>query len=150
MTDEQFLMVKALNRCTFQPGSSPKRFVRDLKYQTTDLTPRQDWYLRRLYYSYRGQIGHHDPKPDDFDNPPPKPPRTKEQQELAEKEARGEIIVCRGPASFSSQAADELERLSAWNSGRAQTVVHATTCPLTYRLTIGTWTLLSTGSSCSA
>lgn len=39
MTDDQKRMSKALSRCTFQPGSHAKRFVRDLG-DGQELTPR--------------------------------------------------------------------------------------------------------------
>lgn len=123
MTDEQAHMVKALTRCTFQLGSSPKRFVyqldatlRDSEHDPSDgeLTVRQDWYLRRLYYSYRRQIGHSQPKPADFDNPPPgkksetHPPRTLQDYSFAIERDR------------SKAQRAELERLKDWNEGRAR------------------------------
>jgi len=74
VNDEQMHMVKALRKCQFMPGSFEKRFVADMTYHdiAKELSPRQDWFLRRTYWRYRKQIGHSGEKPDDFDSPPAK------------------------------------------------------------------------------
>lgn len=59
MTPEQSRKLKMLSDCTFQPGSWPKRFVRMLQSQdfaNADMTPKQAYWIDRLYYMYRGQI----------------------------------------------------------------------------------------------
>lgn len=116
MTDEQRAMIAALERCTMSPGSWDKRFSRDLFFQAKadpkmELSPRQEWALRRTYYRYRRQ--HHHPdmaKPDDYDSPP-----------VVEKvkQPDGNVIVCVRP-SVSNAMAEELERLKAWNEGKAR------------------------------
>lgn len=120
MTDEQRQMIERLARCRFGVGSFAKAFVTDLHWQakhTPDkvLTPRQDWYLRRLYYNYRRQLRQpHMPKPADYHTPPP----DKRTDPLVAREARGEIIVCRQPAGADRKRAEELERLKNWNEGK--------------------------------
>lgn len=46
--------LKLLRRCTFQPGTSAKRFVRDLSTES-DLTEKQKAYLWKLVFQYRRQ-----------------------------------------------------------------------------------------------
>lgn len=62
MTEDQITKAQALSRCTFQPGSNAKRFVRDMARLANDnpdqeLTERQRKYLDDLFHSYRRQIG---------------------------------------------------------------------------------------------
>ncbi len=119
MTDQQFAMLAALISCTFGTGSREKRFVRDMASQSKEyeLTARQDWYLRRIYYRYRVQLGQPDmAKPADFHEPP----LPVSGAELARREAKGQILVCRAPVSADRQRAADLERLQAWNEGKAR------------------------------
>lgn len=111
MTDEQRRMLAELRTCTFGVGSWDKRFVRDLAGSPADyeLTPRQEWALRRTYYRYRVQCGRPDlPKPADYDTPP-----------VVEKvkQPDGDVIVCVKP-SVSRKMAEELEKLKRWNEGK--------------------------------
>jgi hypothetical protein len=51
-------MRRALGQCTFLPGSSHKRFARDIQYAVT-LTEAQRRHLIRLCWRYRRQIPMH-------------------------------------------------------------------------------------------
>lgn len=58
MTPNQIEIVDALNRCTLLPGSSDKRFIRDMArvpsgYQLSD---KQENYLGALAWRYRRQM----------------------------------------------------------------------------------------------
>ncbi len=59
MSEEQMVKLKLLSRCTFQPGSWPKRFVRDMSSKPDDYEPsvHQAFQIDKLYYKYRRQIG---------------------------------------------------------------------------------------------
>ena len=61
MTETQIHALRLLVPCTFQPGSFPKRFVRDLNSivdkETRELTEKQKRYLWKLVYQYRKQHG---------------------------------------------------------------------------------------------
>lgn len=68
MTDQQRKWIQELTRCTFQPGSWEKRFVRDLAALSPYdvLTERQAAALHRTAYRYRKQRGNPGmPRPDD-------------------------------------------------------------------------------------
>lgn len=61
MTEEQSLRAQALERCTFLPASTDKRFVRDMAARSRTahppaLTDRQAAYLTRLAWRYRRQM----------------------------------------------------------------------------------------------
>jgi len=59
MTDDQRAKVKQLIRCTFLPGSYPKRFVQVLHARLDDdtqLSDKQAAYLDKLHHMYRRQI----------------------------------------------------------------------------------------------
>jgi hypothetical protein len=123
MDDAQKAMIEKLSGCRFAPGSATKRFVGELFARTRiapadELTPRQDWWLRRLNYEYRVQLRQPDMrKPDDY-HTPPADKRTITAAELKVREANGEIIVCRAPVSADRARTAELERLKAWNEGK--------------------------------
>lgn len=121
MTDEQAEMVAGLRRCIFLPASFEKRFVNDMTYQADkELTPRQDWFLRRTYYRYRKQIGHKGEMPNDYDSPPA--PVRKPKVEKVEIGIADGAFICYAPVSPESVAADEAERLRAWNAGQPRKV----------------------------
>lgn len=123
MTDEQRKLIEALARCRFGVGNSAGRFVAEMLARTrmmpaAELTPRQDWYLRRLAYTYRRQLRQPNmPKPADFHTPPPD---KKTAEALKVREAKGEIIVCRAPVSADRARAAELDKLKRWNEGKPQ------------------------------
>lgn len=59
MTLDQRAKVEQLIRCTFLPGSYPKRFVQDLyahRDEETPLTEKQAAYLDKLHHMFRRQI----------------------------------------------------------------------------------------------
>lgn len=61
MTDHEVELALALGSCSFPPGSSQKRFARDLAYRATnaptvDITLRQRHYLELLAWKYRRQL----------------------------------------------------------------------------------------------
>jgi hypothetical protein len=117
VTDQQRAMLYALNGCTFGVGSFEKRFVRDLEHApaTLELTPRQDWYLRRTYWRYRKQIGHKSPRPADYDSPPEKP------STIAEIERNGYgIAAWLKPSGIEKRQARDRAKLEAWNKGQRQ------------------------------
>jgi hypothetical protein len=122
MTDEQRRMIERLSKCRFGVGSADKRFVADMFARTriapdAELTPRQDWYLRRTFYRYRRQLGDMEMKiPPDYHEAPAS---TKPVVETTVKEqANGDIIVCRKRGTPDAQLAAELARLAEWNEGR--------------------------------
>ena len=55
IADAQRDTLKALSRCTFQPGSSAKRFVRDMQ-SATEITVGQSRFLAEVAYKYRRQL----------------------------------------------------------------------------------------------
>jgi hypothetical protein len=121
MKAEQKQLIERLAGCRFGTGNAAGRFVAEMLARTrmtpeVELTPRQDWYLRRLAYTYRRQLRRPNmPKPADFHTPPPD---KKTAEALKVREAKGEIIVCRAPVSADRARAAELERLNAWNAGK--------------------------------
>lgn len=61
MTPEQQTLAKALNRCTFMPGTGTKRFASDMAHlaeqdSSREITPRQAEYLRTAVIRFRRQI----------------------------------------------------------------------------------------------
>lgn len=58
MTPEEVRIVEALAGCSFVPGSSPKRFVRQLsgRDRSAPLTARQRAYLWATAWSWRRQL----------------------------------------------------------------------------------------------
>lgn len=61
MTESDYRTIQALARCSFQPGSWPKRFVRDLASYPPDkdLTEKQQAALARVAWHYRKQLVRH-------------------------------------------------------------------------------------------
>lgn len=61
MTDEQQHKARALSYCTFLPGSSEKRFVRQIADYPPEkeLSEKQAAWLDRLCYHYRKQLSKH-------------------------------------------------------------------------------------------
>jgi len=55
---DEIRIVEALTRCSFCPGSSPKRFVRQMaaRDRTRALTDRQRTYLWAIAWSWRRQL----------------------------------------------------------------------------------------------
>lgn len=124
MNDTQRKAMYDLGHCKL--GREQGRFVSDLvRDMDAELTPRQDWYLRRLQYMYREQIrielGVSITKPEDFDNPPPAPTKAP-PGENSEYVNQNGVFVCYAPASLSAIAAEESERLKAWNAGAPRRV----------------------------
>ena len=58
MTPEEIAIIEALYGCTFLPGSSQKRFVRQMFARDTakPLTERQKAYLWAIAWSWRRQL----------------------------------------------------------------------------------------------
>lgn len=58
MTETDYNILQALARCSFQPGSWVKRFVRDLAAMPTDavLSEKQQAALHRTAWHYRTQL----------------------------------------------------------------------------------------------
>ena len=58
MTPDEIRIVDALTHCSFCPGSSPKRFVRQMaaRDQGCALTERQRAYLWAIAWSWRRQL----------------------------------------------------------------------------------------------
>lgn len=56
--------IQALNKCTFLPGSWPKRFVRSLATYPADkeLTEAQERWLTRIAWMWRNQLSLHGKK----------------------------------------------------------------------------------------
>ena len=64
MTEEQIAIAKAFYGVTFLPASREKRFARDMIFladncPNTDLSPKQDRYLRLVAYRFRRQMPNH-------------------------------------------------------------------------------------------
>ena len=59
MTARQYALAQALARCTFTPGSTPKRFVRWAASQPREreLSDKAAAFLDRLGHQYRRQLG---------------------------------------------------------------------------------------------
>lgn len=60
MTAQQIFAIQKLAACIFPVGSGQKRFVKNMYHQSQNaperpLTPRQELYLVKLFYSYRRQ-----------------------------------------------------------------------------------------------
>lgn len=113
MSDQHRAMLYALNGCSFGVGSFEKRFVRDLASAavTIELSPRQDWYLRRTYYRYRKQIGHNSPRPADYDSPPVKKTTLTE----LERDGVDNLAAYLKPSRLEKRQAQERAKLEAWN-----------------------------------
>lgn len=57
MTDEERDMANALLKCTFQPASFDKSWVKQLpNWSDREMTPKGKEMLKKLYYKYRKQI----------------------------------------------------------------------------------------------
>lgn len=54
-TDTEIKILKRLSRCRFLPGSFDKKFSRDIN--TQNISPLQKWWIYKLGYKYRKQIG---------------------------------------------------------------------------------------------
>jgi hypothetical protein len=54
-TETELELLAALRACRFQPGSFDKKLPREI--DPNDISPRQRWYLYKLGYKYRKQIG---------------------------------------------------------------------------------------------
>jgi hypothetical protein len=94
MSETDYRTIQALARCSFQPGSWPKRFVRDLASYPRDkeLTEKQQAALARVAWHYRKQLARH-----------------------------GVAVETRPPGvGPDPEAANqrELEQLKAWNEGK--------------------------------
>jgi hypothetical protein len=66
MSEEQYRKLQTLwKKVTFLPGSWDKRFVRNLssKAMTDEITEDQAKWIEIVWYRYRKQLGHNDPKP---------------------------------------------------------------------------------------
>ena len=64
MTDDQIKMALALGKCSFFPGSSQKRFARNMAHWAqlkpqAPITGAQDRYLRDLVQRFRRQLPDH-------------------------------------------------------------------------------------------
>lgn len=55
MNDLQKRQFSALKKVSFGTGNPAKRFVRDVT-EETELTERQDWYVRFLLWRFRKQV----------------------------------------------------------------------------------------------
>lgn len=65
MKENEILKIRALENCTFTPGSFAKRFTRGMIELLNDkpdfiLSDRQWYMVETLYHSYRSQIREHD------------------------------------------------------------------------------------------
>lgn len=60
--------LKRLCRITPQSGSMDKRFLRQFENATeeTKITERQAAFIGILWYKYRRQLGHNDPRPEGY------------------------------------------------------------------------------------
>jgi hypothetical protein len=65
ITEEQRFMVKRLIRVNFTVGSGDRRFIEGLK-DIKEMTARQAWWLRCLWYRYRTQLGVNPQKPEGY------------------------------------------------------------------------------------
>ncbi len=82
VTEHEIALAKALGACSFLPGSSQKRFARDLAFVAEhspdrELTDRQRHYLQLMAWRYRRQIPKRlvpESKPEDL---PPKDRKAK-------------------------------------------------------------------------
>ncbi len=69
MTPDQYRKLQTLrSKVTFAVGSWDKYFVRNLSVLAEDapLSDKQSQSLEFLWYRYRRQIGHKDPKPEGY------------------------------------------------------------------------------------
>ncbi len=57
MTPDELRIIAALQGCSFAPGTSSKRFVRQMRGRTSPLTDRQRTYLWAIAWSWRRQLG---------------------------------------------------------------------------------------------
>lgn len=59
VTEEILEKIAALGRCTFQPASYDKRFVRSMESKQVgeELSPKQAAFLDKLTHRYRRQLG---------------------------------------------------------------------------------------------
>lgn len=56
MSPDELRIIAALADCSFAPGTSTKRFVRQMSGRTTPLTDRQRAYLWAIAWSWRRQL----------------------------------------------------------------------------------------------
>lgn len=95
MTDLDYRTIQALARCSFQPGSWPKRFVRDLATYPPEreLSEKQQAALARIAWLFRKQLAR-----------------------------QGIVVETRppdiGPDPKAAATQRELEALKAWNEGK--------------------------------
>jgi hypothetical protein len=118
VTPEQKRMIEALSGCRFGVGSFDKRFVRDMAFvlahkPETELTLRQEWFLRRTFWRYRRQLRQPNmPKPDDYDTPPIKPSTVAE----IEREGLEDTAKWLRPSALERRQMRDRERLARWNA----------------------------------
>lgn len=65
ITQAELKKLQRLCRITPQPRSMDKRFIRQFETATkeTQITERQSAFIEILWYKYRRQLGHNDPRP---------------------------------------------------------------------------------------
>lgn len=111
MSPEHRQKLDLLSRCTFLPGSWPKRFVRQVSSLPDEamLNAKQEYWIDRLYYMYRRQISAMPGDKPGFVNPKP-PPQSMTITEQEEREAWDSI-----PDLGDKRERTALEKLERWN-----------------------------------
>lgn len=68
ITRDELEKTQKLQGVSYFPGSSDKRFVHSLEKATleTEITEKMARYIGIIWYKYRRQLGHNDPKPDEY------------------------------------------------------------------------------------
>lgn len=102
MTPDEHMKSDALLKCTFQPGSYDKRFVRDLRNflpPEIRLSDKQAAFLQVLWHRYRRQIPAHSK-----DNCPV---------------CQGKIVDPRTQAALNRMDAAESEKMEKWTKQAA-------------------------------
>lgn len=93
MTFHEIELAKALGNCSYLPGTSQKRFARDILFLAEhspdrELSDRQRHYMQLMAWRYRRQMPRHlvpAAKPEDL---PPRPKMSKRKAKKAESEGK--------------------------------------------------------------
>jgi hypothetical protein len=69
ITEDEAYKLKRLQGVSTAWGSSDKRFIHGFNkpFGELQITDRQGFYIQILWYKYRKQLGHNDPKPEGYE-----------------------------------------------------------------------------------
>jgi hypothetical protein len=94
---DQIRKLKALSQCSFQGTSAENHFVPAMlkqleKEPEKELTEKQAQFIEILWFKYRRQLGHHDPRPVGYVTPQESYRQWQDQRRLDEAKKAAESL----------------------------------------------------------